>query len=305
MRRYASRAILRSLVSLWLASVLFFAMVHVLPGDPVRAMFGFRTPPPEEYARMRAHYGLDEPWVVQFLKYQWNLLHGDFGLSLSGPPVAELLKEAAPASAKLVLVGLAMQLTLGIIAGVLGALSRRSFLSSMVRVATVAMLSVPLLVMSIVGRGVFVYILTDHRSWAPVPRLQVIIGTLAVASTHIAYVARLAQVEIQALERHPFVATATAMGHTRWRIVSHHALKPSLPSILTLTAANISLFLTGLILVEEALNIDGLGALAFASIRARDYSVIMGVLIVATVVSILASLIADLAGAALDPRTRT
>jgi oligopeptide transport system permease protein len=303
-RRFLGVAVGRFLVSLWLATFLFFAMVHILPGDPVRALFGFRPPPPDEYARLRDHYGLDDPWVVQYLKYQWNLLHGDLGLSLRGAEVGTLLRDAAPVSAVLVGIGLLMQLIIGVIAGVIGALSRRSFLPVLIRVATVGMMSVPIVVVATSTKWVYVHLPLDYRRAGDASVVVVALGVLAVSSAHIAYVGRLAQVRLRELDGEPFIATPKAMGHTRWRVVSRHALKPALPVILSLTAANISTFLTGLIFVEAALELDGLGALAFSSVRERDYAVIVGVLIIATVASLVASFVADVAGAMLDPRIR-
>ncbi len=303
--RYILRKLAEAGVVLLFATFLFFLLTHIIPGDPIRALFGFRPPPPELLAELRDQYGLDDPFFVQYAKYLRNLLQGEMGYSVVGAPVWGIIKTAVPISLKLLAAALVIQVLIGLGAAVIAVLRRRKLTASLIQVTTLLLLAIPAFAVAYIVQGVF----GQKLGWFPIRGL---IGgwrglvlpafTLAVIST--AYVVRMAHVQLADTMDEPFIKTHRANGISQGRLTGVHALRASLVPIVTLIAASLSQLIGTLIIVEVVFQIPGLGFRVFDAVRAKDHNVIVGILIVAVFFVILTNLTADLLNGALDPRFR-
>ena len=287
------------------ATLFMFVLAHMIPGDPIRALFGFRPPPPELLAELRDRYGLDDPFVVQYVKYLSNLLHGDLGYSFRGGPVAGIIAVALPISLKLLAVTVVFQFGIGIGAAVVAARYDRHFVSVLIQVTTLFILAIPIFVFAYAMQGVF----GQRLGWFPIrgqfggwTGLVLPALTLAVVST--AVVVRVAHERLADTMGKPFIKIQYANGIGQGRLVRVHALRASLVTIVTLIAATTSQVIAGLIIVETVFQIPGVGSVVYGAIRAKDHNVIVGVLVITVFFVVIVNFTADLVCGIIDPRYR-
>ena len=302
---YLGRKLRELVLAMWLASLAMFVVSHLMPGDPVRALFGFGPAPPEQVAALRNHYGLDDPLHIQYLKFLWNLLHFDLGLSVRGGTVNAVVQRGLPISLRLVAIALIGQVTIGLAAAVTVTRRGGRFTTRLIQFSTMALLAVPVYVVADVAQELVLHKVPAlpgfgvNDGW----RSYVVPGAImAVVSS--AFVARVAQVELRDSLEQPYARAARGLGIGQTRIVGVHALKPALGTVITLVAANVSQFLTALIFVEGLFQMPGLGGQVFMSIRNRDFAVVTGILTVVVFGVIVLNMLVDLLHAALDPRVK-
>ena len=289
-----------------LGTTLFlFVLAHIIPGDPIRALFGFRPPPPELLAELRDRYGLDDPFVLQYVKYLRNLVHGDMGYSFRGGPVSGIIANALPISLKLVGFTVAFELVIGIGAAVIATRYNRQFVSVLIQVTTLFILAIPIFVFAYAMQGVF----GQRLGWFPIRGqiggwLGLVLPALTLAVVSTAVVVRVAHERLVDTMGKPFIKIHYANGIGRGRLVRVHALRASLVTIVTLIAATISQVIAGLIIVETVFQIPGVGSVVYGAIRAKDHNVIVGVLVIAVFFVILVNFTADIVCGIIDPRFR-
>jgi ABC-type dipeptide/oligopeptide/nickel transport system permease component len=314
MGRFVARRLVQAVVTLLAATFLFFSAITALPGDAVRALFGPSRPPEAVYEAVRAQYHLDEPFLVQYALYLADLARGNLGNSFpnphgyarQGPPVTSILARALPVSARLVLGTVAVQVVVGIVAGLLAAGRRRPVVSGGVYLGAVAVVSVPVVVLA--------YVTQSYLGWelGLFPTSGVSQGwrsyvlpvlTLAAAST--AYVALLTRSGLLSTMRQRFIRAAEARAVPTRRLVGIHALRPSLLPAIGYIAASAGQLITGLIIVEGIFAVPGIGGQMFFAIQQQDRTMIVSLMTLIAATVILANLLADLLTAAADPRTRS
>jgi ABC-type dipeptide/oligopeptide/nickel transport system permease component len=304
--RFLLRKLTEMLVVLLGASFLMFLLAHIIPGDPVRALFGFKPPPPEVLAELRGRYGLDDPFFVQYAKYLRNLVQGEMGYSIRGIPVWAIIKGALPNSLRLLLATVAFQVIIGIGAAVVAVSRRGRFVSSLIRLSTLLLLTVPIFIVADLVQATF----GQQLGWFPTRGLAggwrsfvLPAFTLAVVST--AYVVRMAHAQLVETMDAPFIRMQRANGISRQRLASTHALRASLVPIVTLIAASISQLIAALIIVETVFRIPGIGATVLEAVRTKDHNVLVGILVIAVFFVILTNWTADFVNGVIDPRLRT
>ncbi|MGY1832761.1 ABC transporter permease [Geodermatophilus sp. SYSU D01180] len=309
---FAARRSGQMLLSLWAAVTLVFVAVTQLPGDPVRALFGFQPPPPALHARIRSEYRLDEPLPVQYGLYLRDLLTGDWGRGLPslrgdavvpGPAVLDVVTLTAPVSAALLAGAVVVQLVVGVVAGAL-ATSGRWTGTGVYAVATV-LVGTPVVVAAYLLRFVFV----SELGWAPFDGrtgepAAYVLPVLALAALSTGYVALITRAEVGDTLRSPFVQAARGRGLSRSRVVGVHALRPALTPVVTFVAANLGQLFVGLIVVEGVFGMPGVGAAILGAIEAHDRALLVGLTTVVIAAVIVANAVADVAAAAVDPRVR-
>ena len=309
---FTVRRLVQMVLSLWAAVTLVFIAVTQLPGDPVRALFGFQPPPPELYARIRSDYHLDEPLLVQYGLYLRDLVTGDWGRGLPinawgnpvpGPAVADVVAATAPVSAVLLVGALVVQLVVGVVAGALAAGGRGTGVT--VYVLAMLLVGTPVVVAAYLLRVVFV----DGLGWAPFSGAAggaeaYVLPVLALAGLSTGYVALITRAEVGDTLRAPFVQAALGRGLRRRRILGVHALRPALTPVVTFVAANLGQLFVGLVVVEGVFGMPGIGNAVLASIEGRDRALLIGLTTVVIAAVIVANAVADVAAAALDPRVR-
>ena len=313
MSAFVARRAVQMVLSLWAAITLVFIAVTQLPGDPVRALFGFRPPPPDIYNAIRNQFHLDEPLLVQYWLYVTDVLTGDWGRGFpvnpfgrpdSGPEVTAVVSAAAPVSAIILVGALAMQSLVGIVAGALAAGGRR--MGAGVYALAMLLVATPVVVAAYGPRTVFAV----QLEWFPLsggagsPDTYVL-PIVALAALSTGYVALLTRAELRETLTSPFVKAARGRGLRRWRVVRVHALRPALTPVVTFVAANIGQLFVGLLVVEGIFRMPGVGGALFDSIQNRDRALLIGLVTVIMAAVIVANAIADVVAAALDPRVRT
>jgi oligopeptide transport system permease protein len=302
---------LQMVLSLWAALTLVFVAVTQLPGDPVRALFGFTPPPPEVYAAITDQFHLDEPLPVQYLLYLGDVLTGDLGrafpldvagdVGTPGPLVSDVVVATAPVSAVVVVGALVVQSLVGVVAGALAATGRRVGVG--VYALALLLVSTPVLVAAYLLRTV----LGVGLGWFPLSGAAggpatYVLPVLALAALSTGHVALLTRAELAETLRAPFVHAARARGLRTRRVVGVHALRPAMVPVVTFVAANVGQLAVGLVVVEGVFGLPGLGGTLFQAVRDRDRSLLVGLVTVVMATVIVANALADVAAAALDPR---
>ena len=314
MSRFVTERLFQMFVTVLLVVTFVFVAVSVLPGDPVRALFGFRAVPQETYDAIVAQFHLDRPLLVQYLLFLADVATGDlghsfpasaFGRTMSGPPVSAIVASALPISAWIILGAFAIQAVAGIAAGTWAALHEGRRTGTAIYAAALVLVSIPILVFAYVSRTY----LSIKTGWFPSAGvnsgpLSYVLPSLSLAALSTGYVALLARSELRDTLHEPFIAAARARGFSPRRVVGIHALKNSLVPVVTFLAANVGQLVTGLIIVEGVYRIPGLGGTVFFAIQRRDRALLVGLVLVIGIAVVIANTVADLLYAVIDPRIR-
>ena len=304
MARYVARRLLLAVPVMIGASMLIFAMVYALPGDPIRALAGDRPLPAAVQAELRERYNLDDPLPVQYGKYVAGLVQGDLGTDFRGTPVVETIKQRLPVTLRLAAVAAVIEGIFGIIAGILAGIRRGSFFDNLVLVTTIAAVSVPVFVIGFLAQYVFglrlgLFPISGIESW-----YSYVLPGFVLASLSLAYVARLTRTSLVENLRNDYVRTARAKGLSPRLVVGKHALRNSLIPVVTFLGADFGNFIASTIVTEGIFNLPGLGSTVFRAVRAQEGAVVVGVVTLFVFVYIFINLLVDLLYAVLDPRIR-
>jgi peptide/nickel transport system permease protein len=310
--RFLARRLAYSLIVLLGVLVVVFALVHLVPGDPVRIALGTRYTP-EAYDALRSASGLDRPIVGQFFGYVGSALTGDLGVSFrNGDPVATILVDRLPATASLAIAGIVVALLIALPAGIWSALHEGRISDGIVRVTSQFGVSVPDFWMGILLIAVFSTtlgwlptsgyrpLLGDPGGWLQhlvLPGLTVGLVAAAILTRYI----RSAVLEVAAMG---YVRTARSKGLPPRVVTFRHTVRNALVPILTITGIQLATILGGVIVVEVVFAWPGLGRLVYNAVAARDYPVIQGAVLLIAVLFLLINLIVDLLYAVVDPRIR-
>ncbi|MCX2930910.1 ABC transporter permease [Mycobacterium sp. CVI_P3] len=310
--RFLLRRLLYSVVVLIGVLIVVFALVHVVPGDPVRIALGTRYTP-EAYQALRSASGLDRPLIEQFFSYAGHALTGDLGVSFrNGEPVTATLLERLPASVSLAVVGMLIALIIALPAGIFAALHRGRIGDGIVRVASQSGVSVPDFWMGILLIGLF----ASTLGWLPTsgyrPFLQdpggwlrhVVLPGLTVGLVAGAIMTRYVRSAVLDVAEAGHVRTARSKGLAPVVITSRHIVRNALVPILTITGIQLATILGGVIVVEVVFAWPGLGRLTYTAVAARDYPLIQGAVLLIAALFLLINLAVDVLYAVVDPRIR-
>ncbi|HEY8532471.1 MAG TPA: ABC transporter permease [Micromonospora sp.] len=306
MGRYVLRRLLQ-LIPVFIGTTFFiYVLVWAVPGDPFAGKCGDRRCPDSYIAMMTEKYHLDEPVWIQYLLYMKNLLHGDFGQTLGGRPISDILLEAYPNTVKLALVALAIEGVIGIIAGVLTGLRRNGFLDNLVLVSTLFLIALPTFVTGFVLQyllGVQWQIVKPTVSGNP-SLGELIVPGFVLGSVSMAYIARLARTSIAENRRADYVRTAIAKGLPMRRVVGVHMLRNSLIPVVTYLGTDLGMLMGGAIVTEGIFNVNGIGHHVYRAIITKEGATVVSIVVILVLVYLVMNLVVDLLYAALDPRIR-
>lgn len=314
MLRFVAGRAVQMVLSLWAALTVIFVAVTQLPGDPVRALFGFKPPPPAIYDAIRAQFHLDEPVWQQYLLYLRSVAVGDLGNSYPldpfgdasvGPAVTDTLAAAMPVSAVLLVGALLVQTAVGILAGTVGAARRAGVTGPAVYAVALLLVSTPVLVAAYALRTVF----GSQLRWLPAGGVvagaeSYVLPVLALSALSTGYVILLTRSEVQETLSAPYIQAAHGRGLSPSLILRRHALRPSLIPVVAFVAGNVGQLFVGLIVVEGIFDLPGVGGAIFQSIANQDRSLLVGLVTVVMIVVIVANAVSDMVVAAIDPRVR-
>jgi peptide/nickel transport system permease protein len=310
--RFLLRRLAYSFVVLVGVLVLVFALVQLVPGDPVRIALGTRYTP-EAYDALRSASGLDRPIIQQFFGYVGSALTGDLGVSFrNGDPVAGILLDRLPATASLAVVGILIACVIALPAGIWSALREGRLSDAIVRVTSQLGVSVPDFWLGILLIALFSTtlgwlptsgyrpLLSDPGGWLQhlvLPGLTVGLVAAAILTRYV----RAAVLEVAAMG---YVRTARSKGLSPQVVTFRHTVRNALVPILTITGIQLATIFGGVIVVEVVFAWPGLGRLVYNAVAARDYPVIQGAVLLIAVLFLLINLIVDLLYAVVDPRIR-
>lgn len=305
MGRFLVRRGLQAVLTVLLSTLVVHVAVTVLPGDPVRALFGFRPPPPDAIAAIRARYHLDDPYVVQYWLFLKDVLTLDFGESFRLGDVNAAIAGAWVPTFWLVSLALLGQAVLGTAAGVVSTVRSGTWVSRTILVAASVMIAIPV----VLSAPTLHYLLTIRFHVLPInPTVggwhAYVLPIVTLAAVTMGTLVVFLRSELRQSLRAPFVKFAVASGVRHHRVVGLHALRSALPPVVSYLASNLGIVVVGVLIVEGAMGIDGLGALLFSSIRAQDRTTVVAVVMLTTIVVVLLNLLADVLVAVLDPRAR-
>ena len=305
--RFGIRRLGRLLVSLWVLVTASFLMIHLIPGDAVRAALG-PTAPPELVAARRAEMGLDDPLLVQYWHYLQNLLQGDLGTSmLSRLEVQDVIAQRLPATLQLAVLGFLVAIAIAIPLGVtMGVLTRRGHGRRTELGFTTTSVVIGLIPDFLVGVGL-VYVFGVHLGWLPVAGNDTpsayVLPVLALAIGPAAILSRIIRVEMVAVLEADFIRTARAKRIPARNVYLGHALPNALTASLTLGGLILSAMVAGTVLVENVFAWPGLGSTIVSSILNKDYQVVQAIVLIYGVGVLLVNTAVDVTLALLDPRS--
>ncbi|MER7191392.1 ABC transporter permease [Streptomyces flaveolus] len=301
-----------ALLVLLVASVLIFAILRLVPGDPATSLAG-PDAGPETVAAIRDSLGLDDPLALQYVHWIGGLVTGDLGPSYAiGGQTADLIGDGLGATVELTLGALLFVVLLGTAFGVLGATARRGWVRATVRFLTTGALAVPPFVTGVLLVLLFAVVLKVLPSGGRVSLLTapdlgvqyLLLPALCLALPSAAILGRYLKDGIERALAEDYVRTATAAGVPPRRLLWRHALPNALPPVVTLLGMQTGHLLGGAVLVEAIFAWPGLGQLAEQGLTRRDYPVVQDLLLLLVTVFVLVQLITDLVHAWLDPRIR-
>lgn len=309
---FLARRLAYSAVVLIGVLIVVFALVHLVPGDPVRIALGTRYTP-EAYQALREASGLDQPLVSQFLSYLGHAATGNLGVSFrNGDPVTEVLLERLPATVSLAVVGIVLALLIALPAGIYSALREGRMSDAVVRITSQFGVSVPDFWLGILLVALFSTLL----GWLPTSGYRplfddpggwlrhVILPGLTVGLVAGAIMTRYVRSAVLEVAAMGYVRTARSKGLAPRVVTMRHTVRNALVPILTITGIQLATILSGIIVVEVVFAWPGLGRLVFNSVAARDYPVIQGAVLLMAVLFLAVNLLVDVLYAVVDPRIR-
>ncbi|MGB6241410.1 MAG: dipeptide ABC transporter permease DppB [Castellaniella sp.] len=317
-------------------TLLTFAFIHLIPGDPVLIMAGERGLSPEQHAAMMTQLGLDQPLSTQYMHYIWNVLHGDLGTSLTTrQPIWSEFVPRFQATLELSIIAMIIALAIGIPVGVLAAVKRGSWFDHVSITAAltgysmpvfwwglmlIMLVSVQLDLMPVSGRvsaALFLdpsdpltgFMLIDTLLFGePGDFLDalhhIMLPAFVLGTIPLAVIVRMTRSSMLEVLNEDYIRTARAKGLSRLRVVVVHALRNALLPVLTVIGLQVGVLMVGAILTETIFSWPGVGRWLIQGLAQRDYPVVQGgVLMVATLI-ILVNMCVDILYGLADPRIR-
>ena len=306
MLRYIGRRLLQTIPVFFGATFLIFAMVYLMPGDPVAALGGDRGLSEAAAAQIRAQYNLDKPFWMQYLLYLKGVFTLDFGTAFNGQKVTSIMANAFPTTAWLALYALTIETILGIGLGVIAGMRRGKWFDSTILVVSLLLISVPTFVLGFVLQ----YVLGVQLAILPTTASQVVdfrsltMPAMVLGGVSLAYVIRLTRQSISENVSADYVRTARAKGLANSAVMTRHILRNSLIPVATFLGGDLGALMGGAIITEGIFNINGVGGTLWQAIRLGEAPTVVSITTVLVLVYILANLIVDLLYAVLDPRIR-
>jgi ABC-type dipeptide/oligopeptide/nickel transport system permease component len=305
--RYALQRLLFTIPVLFGVSVLTFLMLHLIPGDPVAAMFigqgGARA---EQLDAIREDLGLNDPLPVQYLNYMRNLAQGDLGTSIrTKQPVLDMISNNLPSTIKLTFASMVIAILLGVTLGVVAAIKRGSVVDSIVMFIGLAGVSMPSFWLGLLLISLF----SIRLNWLPIiggnDWKGLILPATALGFAAAATIARMVRSSLLEVLSEQYIVTARAKGLNERGVIIRHALRNATIPVLTVVGLQFGSLLAGAVIIEQVFARQGIGRMLVTALQSRDFPVAQGGVLFVATVYVLMNLLVDLLYGAVDPRIRT
>ena len=314
-------------------TLLAFALIHLIPGDPVENLSGERGMDPARRVRLLHEFGLDRPLPVQYADYVGQVLHGDLGTSLTThEPVLREFLTLFPATVELAFFAMLFAVAVGLPAGIIAALKRNTVADYAVMGVSLTGYSMPIFWWALL----LILFFSVQLGWTPVSgRIAVqydvptvtgfmlldtllardlaafrsalshlVLPTIALGTIPLAVIARMTRSAMLEVLREDFVRAARAKGLPRWRVIVVHALRNALIPVVTVVGLQVGLLLSGAILTETIFSWPGVGNWLIHCVQSRDYPVVQGGILLIAALVIAVNLVIDMLYGVINPRIR-
>lgn len=305
MRRYIGKRLLISVGTLFVVILLLFTLLQYMPGSP----FNDEKLTDDQRAVLYEKYGLDQPIVVQFFKYVYNMLRGDFGVSYTiskNTPISQLLQTRLPTSLRIGGQAVLLGAVIGLILGIIAAIWHGTFWDTLSTIISVIGVSVPSYVFALGLAYVFGY----ELRWLPLlysndlPFESSVLPSIALCMFTIASIARFTRSEMLEVLGSDYILLAESKGVYGPRLIVRHVLRNALIPIVTVLAPLIVGLMTGSLVVEKIFSIPGIGSLLVTAIQSNDYNVVIVLSFIYSAMYIGIMLVVDILYGVIDPRIR-
>jgi peptide/nickel transport system permease protein len=300
--QYIARRLLLTIPVVIGVSIVVFAIIRMIPGDPARAIAGVNATP-EFIQQVRIQYALDQPLYVQYGRFMADLLRGDLGRSIfSGRAVTTEIGERFPRTLLLASVSLVIATVIGVSAGIVSATRRNSVFDNASMVIALAGVAAPVFWMALMLQLLFAV----HLRWLPATGIgtirHIILPSVTLGTASAALMARITRSSMLDVLRQDFITTARSKGLGERVVVYKHALKNALIPVVTVLGLQFGILLGGAVLTETVFAWPGVGRLLVDAILRRDYPIVQGTVMLLAFLFVIINLVVDVVYAYLDPR---
>ncbi|WEV53511.1 ABC transporter permease [Bifidobacterium sp. ESL0798] len=306
MGKYLLRRILQMIPVVLGTTLLVYALVFALPGDPVKAMFGDKPVNAAVAAQIRAEYNLDKPFIIQYLLFLKNALTLNFGNTFAGQPVIDEIGRAFPVTIRLALMAFVFEAVFGVIFGIISGLKKGKWYDSVILIVSLLLISVPTFVTGFLAQ----YFLGVKWRLLPVTAgsdpgfLDLLMPAMVLGSVSMAYIIRLTRSEVSSNIAEDYVRTARAKGMSNRSVIVRHVLRNSLIPVVTYLGQDLGALMGGAMISETIFNVHGIGFLTYQSILKGESNMVVSIVTLLTLIFVVCNLAVDMLYAALDPRIR-
>jgi peptide/nickel transport system permease protein len=312
-QRYLVRRLLLAIPTLWGVATFLFILMRVLPYSAIDLATAESTADDAVKAKLEEQYGLDDPILVQYVRYLGQIVRGDLGRSLiSDRTVWNELKHRLPVTAELAIIGIFVSILIAVPIGVLSAVNQDTWLDYVTRGGAIAFIALP-------GYGLAIIILVLGSRWFqwappttyttftedPLNNLSIMLLPAILLSIGLSGgLMRLTRTQMLEVLRQDYVRTARAKGLRERSVLSRHALRNALIPIITIIGLELPIIVGGTVIIESIWLLPGMGRYLVDSVNRLDYTVVQSVNLIAATVVILSNILVDVAYSVVDPRIR-
>lgn len=305
MKKYVFKRVLYSLIAILVLLLLLFLMLDLMPGSP----FNDDKLSQEQIDILYQKYGLDDPFLVRYFRYLFNIVKGDFGVSYniaSNVPITDLLQTRLPTSIRLGGQAVFLGASIGLVLGLVAALKHNTIFDTIATIISVLGVSLPSYVFALALSYVFGY----RMGWFPLlyasetPFISSVLPTVALSMFSMANIARFTRTEMLEVLRSDYMLLAESKGISGPTLIIRHALRNALIPIITVLGPLIVNTMTGSLVIEKIFSIPGIGELMVRSIQQNDYNVTIALSFIYSLMYIGIMLVVDILYGIIDPRIR-
>jgi peptide/nickel transport system permease protein len=289
--------------TLVLVSFLVFLILHLLPSDPVEVMLAEVAADAEDYEQLRESLGLNDPFLVQYGRFLWNAVRGDFGRSFfNNRPVMDLIRTQLPSTIQLTFAGMGVAIVFGVTLGTVAALRHNTWIDNLVMAVAVTSVSTPLFWQGLL----FISFFAVYLGWLPALGQEGLKGLILPAATlgtgAAGTIARLTRGSVLEIVREDFVTVARAKGLGEKVVVSRHIVRNALIPVVTVIGLQFGALLGGAVVTETVFARQGVGRLLVDAILHKDFPLVQGTVFIASLAYLSANFVVDLLYLVIDPR---
>lgn len=312
MQRFLLKSISQLIPTLFIASIIIFAIIVLSPGDPATMLLGQEATPEQIHAE-RARMGLDKPIIIRYFVWLSDIAQLKFGFSFSnGRPVGSLIANAFPKTLQLAVLSMLVSVFCGFVLGMISALKPNSKIDTLITSLNSLALAIPGFWLGLM----MILVFSVRLRWLPPSGTSELEGSyilnfkylimpvLSIAIAQIAVFARYMRSAMVDVLTTDYIRTARAKGLFEMRVVVHHALRNAMIPVITIMGIQFGRLLAGVVITEAVFSYSGIGRLILVAIMNRDYPVIQATLMLVVLIFIITNLLVDLSYGFLDPRVR-